>query len=63
MPPQTKCPNCGQNEWLASEELSYLPRVNQLDDGTYTSDVDNGVHVRIWRCNNCMYMMQFWEPD
>ena len=63
MPPKIKCPNCQQNEWLENSELSYLPRVIRLEDGTYGADIDNGTHVKIWRCNNCMYVMQFWEPD
>ena len=63
MAPKTNCPNCGQNEWLENQELSYLPRVTKLENGQYVSDLDNGIHVRLWRCNNCMYVMQFWEPD
>ena len=63
MPPKIPCPNCGQNEWLENPELSYLPRVRKLENGEYVSDIDNGIHVRLWRCNNCMYVMQFWEPD
>ncbi|KFM16819.1 hypothetical protein AAA799D11_00532, partial [Marine Group I thaumarchaeote SCGC AAA799-D11] len=50
-------------EWLENQELSYLPRVAKLDNGQYVADTENGTHVRIWRCNNCMYVMQFWEPD
>ncbi|WP_428324508.1 hypothetical protein [Nitrosopumilus sp.] len=63
MPPKTVCPNCKQNEWLENQELGYLPRVIKLDNGQYAADTENGTHVRIWRCNNCMYVMQFWEPD
>ncbi|WP_249110996.1 hypothetical protein [Nitrosopumilus sp. K4] len=63
MPPKIKCPNCGQNEWLENPELSYLPRVTKLENGKYVSDIDNGIHVRLWRCNNCLFVMQFWEPD
>ena len=63
MPPKIKCPNCQQNEWLENDELSYLPTVMKMDDGTYAADAKNGIHVRLWRCNNCMYVMQFWEPD
>lgn len=63
MPPKTACPNCGQKEWLASGELSYLPRVSRSGGGGYVADTKNGIHVRVWRCNNCMYVMQFWEPD
>ena len=63
VPPRIACPNCNQNEWLENPGLNYLPRVTKLDDGRYASDVDNGIHVRLWRCNNCMYVMQFWEPD
>ena len=63
MPPKIKCPNCQQNEWLENSELSYLPRVIRMEDGTYAADVDNRVHIKLWRCNNCMYVMQFWEPD
>jgi len=35
----------------------------KLDDGTYAADTNNGIHVRLGRCNNCMYSRQFWEPD
>ena len=63
MPPKIQCPNCQQNEWLESPELNYFPRVSKMDDGRYMSDTENGIHVRLWRCNNCMYIMQFWEPD
>ena len=63
MPPKIKCPNCGQNEWLENPHLSYIPQVSKMKNGKYTSDIQNGIHVRIWRCNNCMYVMQFWEPD
>ena len=57
------CPNCQQNEWLENAELNYLPKVTKMDDGKYVADTDNGRHVKLWRCNNCMYVMQFWEPD
>ncbi len=63
MSPRIKCPNCQQNEWFENSELSYLPRVNRTEDGKYVADTDNGIHVKLWRCNNCMYVMQFWEPD
>jgi len=63
MPPKINCPNCLQNEWLENSELNYLPKVTQMDDGKYVADTDNGIHVKLWRCNNCMYVMQFWEPD
>ena len=63
MAPKIKCPNCQQNEWFENNELSYLPTVMKMDDGTYAADPNNGIHVRLWRCNNCMYVMQFWEPD
>ena len=63
MPPYGPCPNCGQDEWLASDGLHYMPRVVPDDRGGYTADARNGVHVRVWRCNNCMYIMAFWEPD
>ena len=63
MPPLIDCPNCQQNEWLESPELNYLPRVSRMNDGKYGADTDNGIHVKLWRCNNCMYVMQFWEPD
>ena len=63
MPPKIHCPNCQQNEWLENAELNYLPKVTQMDDGKYVADTDNGIHVKLWRCNNCMYIMQFWEPD
>ena len=63
MQPKIPCPNCHQNEWLENSELSYLPRVVQMEDGRYVADIDNGTHVKIWRCNNCMFVMQFWEPD
>ncbi len=63
MQPKVDCPNCGQKEWLENPNLNYFPKVNQLEDGTYVADASNGIHVKIWRCNNCMYIMQFWEPD
>lgn len=63
MPPKIPCPNCGIKEWLENVELNYMPRVIHLKDGNYEADVKNGIHVRTWRCNNCMYIMQFWEPD
>lgn len=63
MPPQIKCPNCGLDEWLENPELSYVPTVRKEDNDNYVADTENGMHVRIWRCNNCMYIMQFWEPD
>jgi len=63
MAPKIKCPNCQQNEWLENNELSYLPTVMKMDDETYAADPNNGIHVRLWRCNNCMYVLQFWEPD
>ncbi len=63
MPPRIHCPKCQQNEWLENSELNYLPKVTQMDDGKYVADTDNGIHVKLWRCNNCMYVMQFWEPD
>ena len=63
MAPKINCPNCQQNEWLENNEFSYLPTVMKMDDGTYAADPNNGIHVRLWRCNNCMFVMQFWEPD
>jgi hypothetical protein len=61
--PKINCPNCHENEWLENNELSYLPTVVKLEDGTYAADAASGIHVRLWRCNNCMFVMQFWEPD
>ena len=61
--PKIKCPNCQQNEWLENAELNYLPKVTKMEDGKYVADTDNGIHIKLWRCNNCMYVMQFWEPD
>lgn len=61
--PKIPCPNCQEDEWLENNELSYLPQVVKLEDGKYVADAGNGIHVRLWRCNNCMYVMQFWEPD
>jgi len=52
-----------QNEWLENPELNYLPRVTRLENGKYVADTDNGIHVKLWRCDNCMYVMHFWEPD
>ena len=63
MGPKIHCPNCQENEWLENNELSYLPHVIKLTDGKYVTDTENGIHVRLWRGNNCMYVMQFWEPD
>ena len=63
MPPKGPCSNCGANEWLENIELNYIPRVIQLGNGKYEADIKNGIHVRTWRCNNCMLLMQFWEPD
>ena len=63
MTPKIKCPNCQQNEWFENNELSYLPTVMKIDDGAYVADPNNGVYIRLWRCNNCMYVLQFWEPD
>ena len=63
MAPKIPCPNCQEDEWLENNELSYLPQVVKLEDGKYVADAGNGIHVRLWRCNNCMYVMQFWEPD
>ena len=63
MTPKINCPNCQENEWLENNELSYLPTVMKLEDGTYAADATSGIHVRLWRCNNCMFVMQFWEPD
>ena len=57
MAPQTPCPNCNEDEWLENNELSYLPQVMKLKDGKYVADSENGIHVRLWRCNNCMYVM------
>ena len=63
VPPSTKCHNCGQKEWLESPELGYIPRLEKDSEGRYMADTNNGVHLRVWRCNNCMYIMTFWEPD
>lgn len=63
MPPQTRCPNCGQDEWLQTPDTHYLPTAVRLRGGGYEADVSRGPHVSVWRCNNCMYVMQFWEPD
>ena len=65
MPPAIKCPNCEQDEWLESPDLGYIPKLVVLDDddGQYATDTENGIHLRVWRCNNCMYVMPFWEPD
>ena len=63
MAPKTNCPNCGQSEWLENPVLNYLPQVRKLDDESYALDTENGVHVKLWRCNNCLLVMQFWEPD
>ena len=63
MAPKIPCPNCQEDEWLENNELSYLPQVVKLKDGKYVADAENGIHVRLWRCNNCMYVMEFWEPD
>jgi len=63
MAPHTKCPNCGLNEWFENPKLHYLPLVSQMNDGSYSADTTNGIHVKLWRCNNCLYVMLFWEPD
>ena len=63
MPPLRPCPNCGQDEWLANDDLHYMPRVRPDGRGRYAVDPQNGIHVRVWRCNNCLYVVQFWEPD
>jgi len=63
MPPKVNCPNCKQKEWLENQGLTYHPKVGKTDDGKYIADAANGFHVKTWRCNNCMYIMQFWEPD
>ena len=63
MSPRIKCPNCQQNEWLENTELNYLPRVTKMKNEKYVADTDNGIHIKLWRCNNCLYVMQFWEPD
>ena len=63
MAPKINCPNCQENEWLENNEFSYLPTVMKLDDGTYAADATSVIHVRLWRCNNCMFVMQFLEPD
>ena len=47
MAPKINCPNCGQKEWLENQELSYLPRVEQLEDGKYVADTTNGLHGRL----------------
>ena len=63
MPPRIPCPNCQQNEWLENTELNYFPRVTKLRSEKYVADPENGIHVKVWRCDNCMYLMHFWEPD
>ena len=63
MPPRIKCPNCKQNEWLKSPRLGYIPQFDRDEKGNCVADVSNGVDLSIWRCNNCMYVMTFWEPD
>ena len=63
MPPRIACPNCQQKEWLQNSGLNYFPMIRRTDDGTYVVETDNGVNVNLWRCNNCLYMMAFWEPD
>ena len=63
VPPNGPCPNCGQAEWLENEDLHYMPRVVPIGPGRYATDPGNGIHVRAWRCNNCLYVMLFWEPD
>ncbi len=63
MPPADACPNCGQNEWLGNPHIHYLPRLKKRADGSYRVDTYNGVHVKVWRCNNCLYVATFWEPD
>ena len=62
MPPANVCPNCGEKEWLESPSLHYMPRLHSDEKG-YSAELENGVNVSVWRCNNCMYIMQFWEPD
>ena len=54
MTPKIPCPNCQEDEWLENNELSYLPQVVKLENGKYVADAENGIHVRLWRCNNCM---------
>ncbi len=63
MSPRIRCPNCQQKEWLENPYIHHLPRALQLSDGKYVVDVNNGINIKIWRCDNCMYVMQFWEPD
>ena len=63
VPPMRPCPNCGQTEWLENKDLHYMPRVVPIGQGRYATDPGNGIHVSVWRCNNCLYVMLFWEPD
>ena len=59
MGPKIHCPNCQENEWLENNELSYFPHVIKLTDGKYVADTKNGIHVRLWRCNNCIVYVHF----
>lgn len=63
MPDPAPCPHCGRSEWLPSDGLYYLPRTRPNERGEHEADLRNGINVRVWRCDNCLYVMTFWEPD
>ena len=58
MGPNGKCINCGANDWLASDRVSFIPKV-----GAKGSDAAEGLHVSVWMCKKCWYMMFFGTTD
>ena len=61
MAPKSKCTNCGSNDWLQSDRLSYIPPV--AGSGDSPSDAPDGLHVVIWMCKSCWYLMPFGSSD
>jgi len=57
-----KCPLCGHENWTGSPTLHYLPKLDGVS-GQLKPMSNQGIHVRVWRCDNCLYVMMFWEPD
>ena len=61
MAPKNKCVNCGAADWLHNDRVSYIPEVTGRSDTR--TDTSDGLHVVVWMCKSCWYLMPFGSRD
>ena len=60
MGPKSKCTNCGVKDWMKSQHSNFIPQL-AAQGGSPTPD--DGLHVNMWMCKNCWYLVAFGSAD